>query len=303
MANLSSASPIGIGLLLVLICLTTGSTGADFSLEEEFLQLKENYFQMKELVKSLESKVTELETKVQRQDSLLTSLLREKNDRAVAADFDSVPISTNQSAVAISGLPSSCSDLKMIGHIWSGFYSVMGSSVMESVYCDFTKPIDDAGFEKWIGYDNVKSTPVYFFVQRTSPLSADWPYQISFNSEILNVGSAMNIQNGVFIAPRPGIYFFLFNGLAKFPASSSIDVRLGISLQSNAAGSGSQESYVSEANTVDFQRSPLALQSILSLKTDDYVLLRIVSYSSNEVQLYEANFLGFMLEEEIVVSL
>jgi hypothetical protein len=43
-------------------------------------------FQMKELVKSLESKVTELETKVQRQDSLLTSLLREKNDRAVAAD-------------------------------------------------------------------------------------------------------------------------------------------------------------------------------------------------------------------------
>jgi hypothetical protein len=100
---------------------------------------------MKELVKSLESKVTELETKVQRQDSLLTSLLREKNNRVVAANFDSVPISTNQSAVAINGLPSSCSDLKMIGHIWSGFYSVMGSSVMESVYCDFTKPIDDAG--------------------------------------------------------------------------------------------------------------------------------------------------------------
>jgi hypothetical protein len=60
---------------------------------------------MKELVKSLESKVTELETKVQRQDSLLTSLLREKNDRAVAADFDSVPTSTSQSAVAINGLP------------------------------------------------------------------------------------------------------------------------------------------------------------------------------------------------------
>jgi hypothetical protein len=43
MANLSSASPIGIGLLFILICLTTGSTGAVFSLEEEFLQLKENY--------------------------------------------------------------------------------------------------------------------------------------------------------------------------------------------------------------------------------------------------------------------
>jgi hypothetical protein len=32
-----------ISLLLVLICWTTSSTGAAFSLEEEFLQLKENY--------------------------------------------------------------------------------------------------------------------------------------------------------------------------------------------------------------------------------------------------------------------
>jgi hypothetical protein len=43
MANFSVASPIQIGLLLVLICWTTGSTGTDFSLEEEFRQLKENY--------------------------------------------------------------------------------------------------------------------------------------------------------------------------------------------------------------------------------------------------------------------
>ncbi len=34
---------IQIGLLLVLICWTTDSTCAAFSLEEEFLQLKENY--------------------------------------------------------------------------------------------------------------------------------------------------------------------------------------------------------------------------------------------------------------------
>ncbi|EFX70348.1 hypothetical protein DAPPUDRAFT_257235 [Daphnia pulex] len=60
----------------------------------------------------------------------------------------------------------------MIGHIWSGIYSVMGSSVMESVYCDFTKPIDDAGFQKWIGYANVRQiiARLFLFVQRTSPL-------------------------------------------------------------------------------------------------------------------------------------
>jgi hypothetical protein len=43
MANFSVALPIQMGLLLILICWTTGSTGTDFSLEEEFRQLKENY--------------------------------------------------------------------------------------------------------------------------------------------------------------------------------------------------------------------------------------------------------------------
>jgi hypothetical protein len=93
----------------------------------------------------LEVKIEKLEAKVEQQDSLLTSLLREKNERTAAAATDSVSISNNPSAVAINGLPSSCGDLKMIGHIWSGFYSVMGSAKMESVYCDFTKPTDDAG--------------------------------------------------------------------------------------------------------------------------------------------------------------
>jgi hypothetical protein len=95
----------------------------------------------------LRAKVTQLETKVEQQDSLLTSLLREKNERtaATATDFKSVPISNNPSAVAINGLPSSCGDLKMIGHTLNGFYSVMGLAKMESVYCDFTKLPDDAG--------------------------------------------------------------------------------------------------------------------------------------------------------------
>jgi hypothetical protein len=117
---------------------------------------------MKQVVKSLEAKdeqlknlestaielrakVTQLEAKVEQQDSLLTSLLREKNERTLAAATDSVPISNNQSAVAINGLPSSCEDLKSIGHTLNGFYSVMGSAMMESVYCDFTKLPSDEG--------------------------------------------------------------------------------------------------------------------------------------------------------------
>ncbi len=91
----------------------------------------------------LEVKIGKLEAKIEQQDSLLTSLLRGKNERTAAPD--SVPISNNASAVAFPGIPSSCADLKMIGHTLNGIFSVMGSVKMESVYCDFTKLPDDAG--------------------------------------------------------------------------------------------------------------------------------------------------------------
>jgi hypothetical protein len=100
---------------------------------------------MKEIVKNFESQVTELkdkdvemrekvnelEEKIAQQDSLLFDLLQEKNERTAA--------SANGSAVAINGLPSSCDDLKIIGHTLNGFYSIVGSAMMESVYCDFSK--------------------------------------------------------------------------------------------------------------------------------------------------------------------
>ena len=104
---------------------------------------------MKEIVKNFESEVSELKSevtkleakdiemqiKIAQQDSLLFDLLQEKNERTTAA--------ANPSAVAINELPSSCSDLKKIGHIWPGIYSVMGSAMMESVYCDFNKLSSD----------------------------------------------------------------------------------------------------------------------------------------------------------------
>ena len=106
---------------------------------------------MKEIVKNFESemsevkakdiemqnKVTELEAKIAQQDSLLFDLLQEKKERTAAA--------ANPSAVAINGLPSSCDDLKIIGHTLNGFYSIAGSAMMESVYCDFSKLPSDPG--------------------------------------------------------------------------------------------------------------------------------------------------------------
>ena len=150
-----------VGILLVFIC--TFSSGAVISLEERFAQLETKFYQMEETNIQLEKKVTnleaqlkqnsedkeglasqvtELKSKVQQQEKILSVLLKEKKEPST--DFNN-SINTHLSAVAINGLPSTCADLKSIGHILNGFYSVMGPAMMESVYCDFTKLPGDAG--------------------------------------------------------------------------------------------------------------------------------------------------------------
>jgi hypothetical protein len=275
----------------------------------------------------LEVKIEKLEAKVEQQDSLLTSLLREKNERT-ATNFNSVAISNNQSAVvSINGLPSSCGDLKMIGHIWSGIYSVMGLAKMESVYCDFTKLPEDEGkrfrisriihlqllsifyekgFQIWIGYVDVKSAPVHFYVQRNSSFSetlyTNTP--IPFDFARVNEGNAMDLTTGKFKAPRPGTYFFSFAGVARLESSSSY-VQFNSDLFLNGKRIGA--SLVVENNVPVNQYSPMSLQSTLNLEKGDQVYVMIYydgssSYLFDDIY-HRTHFTGFMLEEEIVASL
>jgi hypothetical protein len=176
-------------------------------------------------------------------------------------------------------------------------------------YPFFNSLINEKGFQKWIGYVDVKSAPVYFYVQRNSTFNLVGT-PIPFNLAVVNEGNAMDLTSGKFTAPRPGIYFFSFTGLARLESSfcscssSSWTAWFGsyLYLNGNLIGSGRVEE---SKGPVD-QFSPVTLQSTLNLKKGDQVWVGI-SYSSllylDDNSNHYTHFTGFMLEEEIGASL
>ena len=219
-------------------------------------------------------------------------------------------------------MPKSCEDIWKIGHTLSGLYSVIGNQMVESVYCDLNKLPGESGkhfflpfsfktifyikfyyfygkgFQKWIGYADVKSVPVYFYVQRNSnfaTVSTPIPFQLAR----VNEGNAMDLTSGKFTAPRPGIYFFSFTGQMGFPGGSSpAGLRVALYLNGGLIGAGEDE----ETNTVDYQNTQVTLQSTLQLNKGDQVWMQI-TWMSSGAYLKDDHFTGFMLKEEIVASL
>jgi hypothetical protein len=159
-----------------------------------------------------------------------------------------------------------------------------------------------SGFQKWIGYADVKTTPVHFYVQRNSNFKKE-STPIPFDVARVNEGNAMDLTTGKFTAPAPGIYFFSFAGDARLESSSDVYFQSYLYLNGNIIGA----SRVSQNNGPVSQYSPVTLQSTLNLKKGDRVWVEIL-YSGSSSYLYDnyahhTHFTGFMLEEEIAASL
>ncbi|XP_046658052.1 uncharacterized protein LOC124352561 isoform X4 [Daphnia pulicaria] len=199
--------------------------------------------------------------------------------------------------VDIGKMPTSCADLQRTGHKLSGFFSVKGAKKMEMIYCNFFANQNDK--QKWIGYADVKSAPVHFYVQRNYTFYNE-STPIPFDLAMVNEGNAMDLTSGIFTAPRPGIYFFSFAGTARLLSSASLNSFL--SLNSNPIGA----SFVSQNNDPVDQYNPVTLQSTLNLKKGDQVWVEIWytgSSSLHDDSSHHTHFTGFMLGEEIVASL
>jgi hypothetical protein len=170
-------------------------------------------------------------------------------------------------------------------------------------YLFFNSLIDEKDFQKWIGFVDVKSAPVHFYVQRNSSFSDEFT-PILFDLAVVNEGNALDLTTGKFTAPRPGIYYFSFAGAAYSKSSSNVSFWSRLYLNGNVIGS----SRFAEYNSPVDQNSPLTLQSTLNLKTGDQLWVQIDYTSGSSSSLYDSSshythFTGFMLEEEIVASL
>lgn len=103
-------------------------------------------------VTQLEAKVNRLEAlevKIQQQDLLISAMQRDSSSRAVAGKDDAgIENHLAGSNVTLrqgtSKIPRSCADLKSMGHVSSGLFSIMGAKSVEKVFCDFRKQSTDS---------------------------------------------------------------------------------------------------------------------------------------------------------------
>ncbi|EFX78288.1 C1q and tumor necrosis factor-related protein 5 [Daphnia pulex] len=205
-------------------------------------------------------------------------------------------------------MPNSCRDLLQIGHRQSGLYSVMGAKQVETLYCDFTQTPGDEDFQRWVGFNDVKSKPTYFHVSRALPYN-ETITPIPFTRAILNQGGAMNKETGKFTAPVGGVYFFYFTGTVFLPTATSSasstrsDFTMCLFKNSNCVEwLLERPDEISTGN----RHERIALQSTVNLKQGDQIWLAIGKKKSPGGYLVGdalTNFKGFLIQEDISQSL
>jgi hypothetical protein len=159
--------------------------------------------------------------------------------------------------------------------------------------------------EKVIGHVDVKSSPVYFSVERTSSFNRT-NIPIPFESSQTNVGGAMDLASGVFTAPVLGVYSFNFHGQAEFNSSSTSVPHMAVGLFVNnerVALAMTEEANTRISSIGRGQRSPLSLSTNVQLQKGDRVWLNMFS-TSGTISLYDndnrhSDFSGWLIEETI----
>ena len=144
--------------------------------------------------------------------------------------------------------------------------------------------------ETRIGYMDVKSSPVHFYVQRNSLYSRQNAV-IPFELERLNAGGAMNTKTGVFTAPRNGTYHFSFSFLKDGRPDKFVTIFMRKNGETIAAtqGSGANKSHLQSSITA-------TLKLKLGDKVDLFEIHGGTIYSDDH---FYTSFTGWLVEEDL----
>ena len=153
------------------------------------------------------------------------------------------------------------------------------------------------GFQKWIGFADVKSTPIFFNVARIGEFrEAGVP--IPFDYAFLNTGEAMDLKTGIFTVTQAGTYFFSVGGVMKILAGSNSSLRtIEIDLCLNEVKIAMDGLQVGPESNGGIW--PFSLQTLVVLYPDNQISLRIPDLQQDEQSslLRLSFFICFMLEE------
>ena len=126
---------------------------------------------------------------------------------------------------------------------------------------------------------------------------------ITFDTERLNIGSAMKSATGIFIAPRAGTYLFSFSAMVVMPErEGSGHVNVGFNLNGNIIGRAGGSSQNGRRNMNGDASETLSLQATLNLNIGDTVWLAIIKkaptcYLRGD---YYNHFTGLLLHEDTI---
>jgi hypothetical protein len=147
-----------------------------------------------------------------------------------------------------------------------------------------------------MGYVDVKSMPVYFYVQKSTTFN-QLNTPVPFEVVQLNIGNAMNIASGIFTAPRKGTYFFSLSGVAAIPSTRGyLDV--GIALNGAVVGKGEANDF-----TGGTEWETYSVQITLKLEAGDLISVQITAIVTGVVLFdrsdHFTHFNGWLMQEEL----
>jgi hypothetical protein len=150
-----------------------------------------------------------------------------------------------------------------------------------------------------IGYVDVKTEPIEFYVQSTTNFTAAIADQrIEYNTFQLLRGTAMDYQTGLFTAPKNGTYVFAFSGL-DLPGNSDLLINVYKNddkiLIKELIGSGGPVGGTANHGTA-------AIPFVLRLTSGDTIRVYVGTASGtlySDPKRPMTHFTGFLLEEDI----